>query len=625
MAYQPIGLGTPNNNDGDSLYAGGIKINANFAELYVALAGSSAAAIKIALGSTAPGTSTTLIWSSSQQRFVASSSDAIRTTGANGETVEYVTNDAGVSGGTNSNLVGAPNAQYLFINGRQIWSTRARTTGSTANTRAEIHFGMGLNAVTAASVYTTGAVVRGANGLTVFANTAEDNAASSLLLLSATSGLTLFQTPKLDFSTMSTAVRDGSDSSNAVAHTGFVKVLLGRYPVSSTPVLARRGLISTGSDLSTSNTMVIDGVYHPKHMEGLIYNYNTLNNVVTLVTGAAAHWSYNTSGVASVIGTTSIAMVASYTPILRTFTAGWTPDYNDAGSTPAVIDATVTPNTWYYMYYIGCLQQYVSAGGRTFYPGSSNVVTSSNRDIASVDAQLRAGGFGPAGPNGYWQVVRRLGPVRTDGQASPRLVPFNVKRIDHGAFEYYWGLNGGAGSVTAAQNAPGGFDSSFTTSLPIPPIYLNSIALTAGPGTSSYTSALLTQIPPIPGVTAFLTVKHRPSAAIPYVYMYSESWTANSSISALYPPFEVFRSTTSGVTNLHQIQMPMSPDGCYIPDGLYNGAGNLAVLGATGQTIRYAMIAGETSTGVISTGPYLVSSGSSLGISVTVTGFRYAR
>ena len=41
MPYQPISLGTPNNNDGDSLYAGGTKINDNFSELYTNLAGSS--------------------------------------------------------------------------------------------------------------------------------------------------------------------------------------------------------------------------------------------------------------------------------------------------------------------------------------------------------------------------------------------------------------------------------------------------------------------------------------------------------------------------------------------------------------------------------------------------------
>ena len=616
MSYQSVNLGTPNNNDGDSLYAGGVKINANFAELYVALAGSSGAALKIALGTT-PGTSTTLSWNNALQQFVPSSSDAIRTLGAVTSSSLYLTNNSGVAGSPNNDLTGSPNTQYLFINGRQIYNARAYVTSTAANTRAEIHFGMGLSAVTSFSLYTTGAVVRGARGLTVYVNTAEDNAASSLVATSTTSGIQLYQTPTLDLASMSTGVRTGSDSSMALCHTGFVALNLTKYVQSSTTITSQRGIVATGGQFSSSFAMMIDGIYHPKHCEGLIYNYNTINNVLTLVTGAACHWSYNTSGVAGLASISSIAMVASYTPILRTFTAGWTPEYNPTGSTPAVIDATVTTNTWYYLYYIGCLQQH-TVGTLTFYPGSSNVVVSSNRDIASVDAQLRAAGYGPAGPNGYWQVVRRLGPVKTDSQASPRLVPFNVKRIDHGAFEYYWGLNSGP------FNAAGGGDSSYTQSLQVPQIYLSSQTVTVGP-TGNFTSALLTQVPPIPGITAFLTVRHRPSAAIPYMYLYGEAWTVNSSISALYPPFEVIRSVQSGVTTTHNIQLPLSPDGCYIPDGTYNGAGILSVMGNTGQTIRYAMVAGETGTGVYTSAAQLPINGSSLALSVAVTGFRYAR
>ena len=42
MAYQGIGTGTtPNDNSGDSLLTGAVKINSNFQELYTALGGSS--------------------------------------------------------------------------------------------------------------------------------------------------------------------------------------------------------------------------------------------------------------------------------------------------------------------------------------------------------------------------------------------------------------------------------------------------------------------------------------------------------------------------------------------------------------------------------------------------------
>ena len=618
MAYQQINLGTPNNNDGDSLYAGGFKINANFLELYTALGTGSA--IRINLGT--PVTSTVLGWSTAQQKYVPVSSDAIRTLGSVGRSTFFITNAAGVAGGADADISSVANIAVLQLEGRSMFSLRVRNNTSVGTTRGSFEINLGNSNVTSLSVYTTGVAIRGVNGLELFRASSEDTASYTRLLdsTSTATGVTLYQTPVLDFATMSAGVRQGTDSSNSIAHTGFVRLLLGQYALSSTAVRGVRGVVgsNTSNNLSSTTEFNVDGVYHPKHCEGLIYNYNISSNVVTLVTGAAAHWAYSTSGVPILSPITSIAIVASYTPILRTFTTGWTPDYDAAGSTPAVIDSTLAPNRWYYLYYLGCLQQYTTPAGRTFYPGSSNVVISSNRDIESVDAQLRAAGFGPAGPNGYWQVVRRLGPVRTNADATPKLLPFNVKRIDHGAFEYYWGLQSGAFSAVDAG------DSSWTTTLTPSQIYLSSQTLTASP-VGNFTSALLTQIPPIPGVTAFLTVRHRPSAAIPYIYMYGEAWTVNSSIATLNPPFEVFRSTTSGVTNTHNIQLPMSPDGCYIPDGTFNGAGILSVMGNTGQTIRYAMVAGETSTGVFTSAAQLPINGSSLSLRVTVTGFRYAR
>ena len=354
----------------------------------------------------------------------------------------------------------------------------------------------------------------------------------------------------------------------------------------------------------SNSTIVIDGVYHPKHIEGLIYNYNTIDNKITLVTGAACHWSYNTSGVAGIIPTTAIAVVASYNPIIRTFTSGWTPQYNPTGTIPAVIDGSVSDNTWYYLYYIGCLIYTSSFGtgvGNEFYPGSSNVIVSSNRDIASVDAQLAAAGYG-----GVWQTVRRLGPVRSNASGSG-LVPFNVKRIDHGGFEYYWGLQ---------PNASG--DTSYT-------LTINTASSLKVVGSSAiftlqdYNSSVITAVPPIPGITAHFTVRHlTPSnSTLPQVYMYGDSWTVNSSISALFPPFEVFRSTTTGITCLHNIQVPMSPDGCYVPDGTYGGAGLLAITTSTGQRLRWIM----QNTANEGAKPLVTSTL----MQITTTGFRLAR
>lgn len=605
MPLQQINLGTPNNNDGDSLYAGGFKINANFLELYSALGTGSA--LRINLGS--PVTSTVLGWSVAQQRYVPVSSDAVRTLGAVGRNTFFITNNAGVAGGGDQDLSSTANIAQLQLEGSNMFILRVRNNTSVGTTRGTFEINLGNANVTSLSVYTTGVTVRGLNGLEVFRASGADTASYTRLLdsTSTATGLTLYQTPVLDFASMSAAVRQGTDSSNSIAHTGFVRLLLGQYPLSSTTLRGVRGVVgnNSGSNLSAGTEFNMDGIYHPKHCEGLIYNYNSSNNIVTLVTGAAAHWSYSTSGVAGIIPTTAIAVVASYTPILRTFNVGWTPAYNALGSSNAVIDASLAPNRWYYLYYIGCLQQYTDATyGQTFFPGSSNVVISSNRDIESVDAQLRAAGYGPAGPLGYWQVVRRLGPIRTNSDASPRPLPFNVKRIDHGAFEYYWGL---------ANTFTGVGDTSYTTTVSNPKIASSSVSITL----SDFDSSLLTTVPPLPGVTAHITVRHRPSATLPVLYLYGNAWTVNSSISTLNPPFEVVRSTTTGITCYHNIQLPMSPDGCYIPDGTFNGAGILSVMPSSGQTIRYITIHPNDETGKT-----LVTSTI---LQFTVTGFRYAR
>lgn len=610
MSLQPINLGTPNNNDGDSLYAGGVKINANFTELYQGLGGSSSVSLKVAVG-TSPATSTLLAWSSAAQAFVPASSNSIRSTGAVGVHSFVVTNNTGVAGNADGDLSSVSNTALLQLEGRGMFNVRARNNSSTASTRGTFEINVGNANVTSLSVYTTSVVARGLQGLEVYRASAEDTASYTKLLdsTSTATGLTLYQTPVNDFASMSSAVRQGSDSSNAIAHTGFVKLLLGQYPLSSTALIARRGLITTNTNqnLASDAALAIDGIYHPKHCEGLIYNYSNeaAANKITLVTGAACHWSYNTSGVAGIAGTTSIAMVASYTPIIRKFQSGWTPEYNDAGTTPAVIDASMSANTWYYLYYLGALQTH-TVGTKTFYSGSSNVVVSSNRDIASVESQLAAAGW-----SAFWGVVRRLGPIRTDSTGAAA-VPFNVKRIDHGAFEYYWGLNAnGAG-------ASNGSDTSYTTT--ILQADRRIVGSSATFSLQAYSSAILTTIPPIPGITAFITVKHQPASGgvCPPLYLYGDSWTVNSSISALYPPFEVLRSTTTAVTNIHQIQVPMIPDGCYIPDGTYAGAGILAVTTSTGLKLRF-IFQNPTNEGV---GQPIVTSTL---LQFTVTGFRYAR
>ena len=627
MSFQPINLGTPNNNDGDSLYAGGKKINENFSEIYEKFGGSSSAAIKIDVGTTTPNTSTALVWNGAQQKFVPFSSNSVRAPGKISLNAIYVTNDAGKAGDAGNDLLNdaaQPNNLIAQLDGRSMFTIQARNnTSITTNVRGQLDINLGNSQVTSLSVYTTSVVIRGINGVQVYRSSSEDVAVYTKILdtTSTATGITLYERPVLDFTTMSAGVRNGTDSSNAIAHTGFTKLLLTQYPFSSTAVRAQRGIVSNNPSqtLTADSLLTIDGIYHPKHIEGLIYNYNNTGgaNKLVLVTGAAAHWSYSTSGVAGIIPTTAISIVASYNPIVRTFRNGWTPEYNVDGTIPAIIDATSSASTWYYLYYLGCTIYTSSLGtgvGREFWPGSSNVVVSSNRDIESVDNQLTAAGYP------YWRVVRRLGPIKTD--TTNRAIPFNVKRIDHGGFEFYWGLNPSAGGLGGAG------DTSYTTTIQRQDIWTFgssvNLAISDTPGVG-FGSSLLTTVPPIPGVTAHITVQHNPIATgnLPYLYLYGQPWTVNGSISTLNPPFEVVRSLTTGLTNVHNIQLPMSPDGCYIPDGTYFGAGILSVFDSNlGTRVRFAFKRPWTDGPVGQNGAATCSSNS---LAFTVTGFRLAR
>ena len=165
MSYQPILLGTPNNNDGDSLYAGGVKLNANFVELYIALAGSTSNNLRIDLaGTSAPNRGDVLRWSTTSNKFVSGSSDAVKTWGTAGVSTLFITNNSG-SAGVNGEFTAAPNSVGLTVNGRSLFNILTRSTSTVALTRAELNLGLGLNWVTSVSIYTTSLVVRGRDGL----------------------------------------------------------------------------------------------------------------------------------------------------------------------------------------------------------------------------------------------------------------------------------------------------------------------------------------------------------------------------------------------------------------------------------------------------------------------------
>lgn len=562
MTYQAINLGTPNNNDGDSLYAGGTKINANFAEIYDALAGSTSNALLIDLGNGGLVTGNSLRYSAVLGRFVSVSSTTLRSLGNDGPTTVFITNNDGEAG-VDSDVMGPPNAFITQINGRRMMQLRARTTGTTALTRGEWHVGLGLGNVTSMSVYTTSVVVRGLNGLEVFISSAEDTAAYTKMLETSSNGIRLYNSPVLDVA--SGATKTISDSSNSIAHTGFVKAWTERYASSSFAIVVNNGLTGGGNLTSATRTIGIDPVFYPNLCQGFLYSYSSVANTVTLTPGAATHYSFGTAGETPISPASVLAIVGTSSTGTKTWATGWSVDGGNA-----VLDATITADTWYYIYLIG-----ENATGRADY------LLSSQRTIGGAASAL-------LGVTASWSIIRRLGCMRTDSSGSPTPLPFTVTRAGDNTLHFAWGRLAGTGAINPATATHSTYRRAIITTAQITPINTSAAAIATA---ESFFSSNLTFVPPMPGVAAKLNVVYQPAFTTqnPALYMYGYG-LHHSSITTNVggAPMEVIsRPTVTLLTSNTTVLLPMSPDRDQLTEA---NLGTVAIFPTTGQTIRFLFV-----------------------------------
>jgi hypothetical protein len=559
MAYQPIYLGTPNNNDGDSLYAGGAKINANFLEIYNGIAGGAANSIRINLGSgqvAAPVTSQTLRWSAIQQAFIPASSNMLLSMADNGSSGLILTNANGKAG-ADLEYTDYPNKLVLFLNGRSIFDVRTTTTGSVALTRGTMMFGMGNPRATSLAITTRGVAIGGADGLTVYRNAAEENAASSLVISTGSSGAILYDTP------LTSGYLSSADSSNAIVNSGFVQNAITRrgYALSSVSIIGT-GAITGGGALNNSQTLSLNPYAFMHHCEGFLYSFTTFGGstyYIQVEPGSATHYSYSVSGATVISQTSVLSTVVSSTKMTRLFTGGaaWGPNNSYAS-----LD-TIAVDTWYYIYLI--------ANNTT---GAADFVISTSRDYAGVVVKLGA-------VTTQYSVIRRIGAFRTSaalsGAGVPIPEPFITRKIDVNTIrlEYLQASGMGVGynsSLVTTSNAVGQVQA--LTVLPASGwatgLFSSSVATTAT--ASMFSSVLIKYLPPLPGITADMEIVSMASTGLCTIAFFADPWISsattyyNASTNLVPAPVMFIRPNATMVTSIDVRTVPISPEVSMLSD-----------------------------------------------------------
>ena len=571
MALQTIFLGTPNNNDGDSLYAGGTKINANFSEIYTQLAGSALGSLRIDLGTPligAPAVGDVLGWSPANNQFIPSSSTMLKTLAGNGSSVLILTNNTGRAG-TDEEYTGIPNALEMILNGRRMWGLVATTTGSTAATRGEWYIGMGNPFATSLAITTRGTVVGGVDGLTVYRNAAEENTVSSTLLSTGSSGIILHNTPIIN----SANYKAASDSSGTIVHSGFVQEAISRrgFAYGTSTVTGTRGLAGGGT-LAESREIVADMRFFKDQISGLTYNFRGSPARLVVSPGSAAHYSFSVTG-ATVINNTEIrAFAASAEEMVRV----WNNDSTWADSNSQASLDTIAVSTWYYIYLI------VNNNN-----GATDFVVTDSRSYSATESKLSAVSGGSA-----FSVVRRIGAFRTQAAViDPQ--PFITTLQGNDLRFSYVGHGVGPNHSTLTENT------SFTlTALanltPAQGLLHSSVATTAS--VALYSSILVRAIPPLPGVTAELNIIHNTAKILNAVAFFGEPWASSNSTTygqlSQGAPTQVIKDIVASVTSIHSRIVSISPDPSLISDNIHAGT---TVWGVnSGTALRYAVVGQNT-------------------------------
>ena len=573
MAYQPIYLGTPNNNDGDSLYAGGAKINANFLEIYNGIAGGAANSIRINLGSgqvAAPTTSSTLRWSVTQQAFIPSSSNMVTNLGDNGSSGLILTNANGKAG-ADLEYSDYPNKLVLFLNGRPMFDVRTTTTGSVLLTRGTMVFGMGNPRTTALAISTRGVAIGGDQGLVVYRNASEESAASSLVISTGSSGAILYDTP------LTSGYLSASNSSNAIANTGYVQAALRSkgYAFSSVSITGSGGVVG-GGFLSSTQTLTLNPYTFSHFCQGLLYSYQS-NGTIQIEPGAATHYSFSVSGATVINQTSVVAMVSVTAKAQRAWnnTATWSPS-----NSQACID-TIAGDTWYYIYLIGNNNS-----------GASDFIVTNSRDYANATVKLGA-------VTTQYSIVRRIGTFRTSavsGSIIPE--PFITRRLDNTSIKVEYlqqqGMSAGYNSsLTTTSNVVG--QVATLTAIPVigwaQGLFSSSVATTAV--ASMFSSVLVRYLPPLPGITADFEIIAQPATGLCTVAFFGDPWVTSATnyyntTGQIPAPITFIRPTSLMVTSIETRAVAMSPDPTMMTDTQV-GSSQIWTT-STGTFLRFATI-----------------------------------
>lgn len=571
MALQTIFLGTPNNNDGDSLYAGGTKINANFSELYTQLAGSASGSLRIDLGTPligAPAVGDVLGWSPANNQFIPSSSTMLKTLAGNGSSVLILTNNLGKAG-ADEEYTSIPNALEMLLNGRRMWGQVAVTTGSTAATRGEWYIGMGNPFATSLAITTRGVAVGGVDGLRIYRNAAEENTVSSTLLTTGSSGIILYNTPIIN----SADYKAASDSSGTIVHSGFVQEAISRrgFAFGTSTITGARGLAGGGA-LSANREIVSDMRFFKDYISGLTYNFRGNPARLVVSPGSAAHYSFSVTG-ATVINNTAVqAFAAASEEMVRS----WSNDSTWSDSNEQACLDTIAASTWYYVYLI------VNTTN-----GNTDFVVTDSRSYSATEAKLAAVSGGAA-----FSVVRRIGAFRTQATTiDPQ--PFVTTLLGNDLKFEYVGHGAGPNHSTLTENT------SFTVTVipsltPVQGLLHSSVATTAT--AALYSSILVRAIPPLPGVTVDINVIHNTTKIINAVAFFGEPWVSSNSTTygalSVGAPTQIVKDTVASVTSIHTRTLSVSPEPGLVTDTVH--ANNTVWGFNSGTVLRYAIVGHNT-------------------------------
>jgi hypothetical protein len=266
----------------------------------------------------------------------------------------------------------------------------------------------------------------------------------------------------------------------------------------------------------------------------------------------------------------------------------WTQTTWASNNTGACLDSTVAANTWFYLYLVA------TEDGTT-----TDFVVTSSRDYASTQSKLTAA----TGGSNY-KVIRRLGAFRTNGNTdtvtgSSTIEPFTTRRLAGNTIRVDYLGNDGftTGMGISTQMGSSITFTTFVTTTVAKDVFaqglFNSSAATTATA-AHFSSQLIRAIPPLPGISAELSILQNVAGNPLTLYFYGEpiySSTATAYNAIGRTAMQRIRANSAmvnGDTSVETRMMTVSPDANVISDTVLAGT---TVFGTSvGTFIRYAFV-----------------------------------